>query len=194
MEEVIFWHIIGEFSLGKTESMYLNEVIDKLKLMPESDIFQFEILLHRKIKSLCNWNCYGVFVLLEMIPDDEYFHDFRLWIISKGLSFYTQFSINPELVADEILATSHREMPYLQGLSFVSEDSLKKKNINSTIENGKDFQNFRERAFEVVGGYGSSDDLIGDKLSSDDDFKAKFPKIFDATKGEFLRYKESHDS
>ena len=35
-------------------------------------------------------------------------------------------------------------------------------------------------------------DLTGNKWETDEDLKNKFPKIFEGTKAEFLRYKESN--
>ena len=192
MGDNLFWQIIGGFTFDKRETAYLNEVINKLTLMPESDIYEFEVILHRKKKKLCNWDCYGVNFLIDSYPDDEHFSDFRLWIISRGEKFYNTFLENPEFVAEDILTAYNEDMPYLQGLFSISGYSLlKQKGKTLTMDNMEEFHSPRENAFKVEG-YGFVSDLTGNKWDSDEDLKERFPKIFDKTKGEYLRYKERH--
>ena len=202
MEESKFWQVIGECSFENDLDVYLQEVIDRLSLTSIPNIYQFERKLQQKMKLLCNWNCYGVFLLIETTVDDEKFHDFRLWIIAKGEVFYNKFSQDPELVADDLLAAYNANMPYFQGLSLVSGHSLLKLNgiflsklnsINTLSEEGhKYFSAPRENNFNIGISYGFIMDVTGEKLLSDEDYQHKFPKIFDGTEGEFLRYKESH--
>ena len=84
-------------------------------------------------------------------------------------------------------------MPYLEGLAYVSRDSLfKQKNLNPKIDKWENFYDPRDHAFKIEGGYGFMSDLTGNKWETDEDLKNKFPKIFEGTKAEFLRYKESN--
>lgn len=194
MEDITFWKIIGNYNPQNGESKYCKEVIDKLSTMPPTNIYQFEIILQRKMRSLCNWDCYGVFCLIEVCPDDEHFSDFRLWIIAHGELFYTKFLKNPELLSDELLdAYNHNEF-YLESLSSVTLDALLKQKGIGVMAYFKDksFLDPREYAHNANGGYGFISDLTGDKWESDEELKNRFPKIFDGTEGEFLRYKESH--
>lgn len=184
MEDKIFWQIIGEYSANIRDGSYLKEVIERLSSMSVSDVYQFQIALQTKMRNLCNWSCYGVFLLIEIIADDEKFHDFRLWIIAKGEAFYDKFSQDPELVADDLLTAYNTNMPYLQGLSSVSGDSLLKlKNTTFSMDNIDIFHSPKENAFKVGFSYGFISDLTGEKLSSDEDYQRKYPKIFEGTEG-----------
>ncbi len=194
MEDNFFWEIIGNYNSESGESKYCNDVTNKLSVMPITHIYQFEIILQQKMRSLCNWDCYGVFALMELVSDDHPFQDFRLWIIAHGESFYTKFLKNPELLSDELLnAYNHNEF-YLESLSSVTLDALMKQKNIGYLEYFKDksFLDPREYAHNIDGGYGYINDLTGEKLSSNEDYQRKYPRIFDGTEGEFLRYKESN--
>ena len=193
MEDKIFWQIIDMYALNGHEGAYLNGVIERLSLTSVPDVYGFQIALHKKMKNLCNWNCYGVFLLIEIVIDDEKFHDFRLWIIARGEVFYNTFLQDPELVADDLLATYEGDMPYLQGLSSVAGNSLLRlKNIAFSKDDMALYHSPVDNAFKIGESYGFIADLTGEKLSSDEEYQRKYPKIFDATEGEFLRYKEKY--
>ncbi len=193
MENNLFWEIIGNYNSKNGEGEYCKEIINKLSVMSPTLIYEFEIILQQKMRSLCNWDCYGIFALMELVSDDHPFQDFRLWIIAHGESFYVKFLENPELLSDELLdAYNHNEF-YLESLSSVTLDSLlKQKNIEKMeYFKNKSFLDPREYALNTDGGYGYISDLSGEKWESDKELQQRFPKIFDRTEGEFLRYKEN---
>jgi Protein of unknown function (DUF4240) len=192
MIEDVFWDVIGVLPPETEKAEYIQTIVDKLSTNSIYDIYQFELILQRKMKILCNWNSFGVFALIQSPSDEEYFHDFRLWVIAKGKAFFKTFYENPELLAKELLLTYNSDLPYLQELSAVALDSLIKKNGFTIREYNekRPFLDPSKNAFEVEGGYGFIRDLTGVKWNSDDDLKQRFPKIFDGTEGEFLREKE----
>lgn len=124
--EEFFWQII-ELSKNDKDYIYEKNIINKLSLLSDSEIYMFEDILVAKMQELYTWDSYGVLVILDIYPTmPEHFWDFRTWVIAQGKDFYYSFLKNPDILAKEIVESKKNKI-YLDfvDLLYVSKQTLK---------------------------------------------------------------------
>ena len=120
-----FW-ILLEQSKSDKETVYENNIINKLLLLSDDEIVGFEEVFTFKMRELYNWDAIGVLVLLDKHPTmPEHFWDFRTWVIAQRKDFYYSFLKNPDIYAKEIVY-HYKKNYYLDfvGLMYVTRKAM----------------------------------------------------------------------
>ena len=120
-----FW-IVLEQSKSDKETVYEKNIINKLLLLSDEDICDFEAILVCKMRNLYSWDAYGVLVLFNKYPTmPEHFWDFRSWVIAQGKDFYYSFIKNPDTHAKEMVqAYEKRRYLDFESLMYVSTEAI----------------------------------------------------------------------
>ena len=153
MDENLFWHMLSS-SKSDSRKSFMDNLINELSNLSYDEIYDFEIILTKKMKELCTWDCFGALLAIEIVTDDGHFNDFRSWIISEGQDFFEEFKRSADATASKLYEKSelHGNLG-LQSLQLATFLAMR-------VKVGSDnFIDLRDTAFSSGFTYGSTNEL-----------------------------------
>ena len=161
MPEDQFWKIIhSSYKKAKGDFEVQQEVLDsELQQLSPQDVLLFDNKFRKLRGEAYTWELWGAAYIINGGCSDDYFIDFRDWVIAKGKEFYVRTLSDPETLADVDRAKIEVEW---EGIGYVPMTVFKE----MTGE-------------EMPAGYAENVEVTGEEWDEDnDDLKNRFPLLW----------------
>lgn len=104
MTETEFWKYIEDAhsDAGGDTEQQSELLIERLSLLPEAEIMEFERHFNAREKESYSWNLWGAAYLINGGCSDDGFDYFRGWLIAQGRTVFENALKDPDTLADVV--------------------------------------------------------------------------------------------